>query len=268
MATPEMRALDGLPAITVDRVDRRRSLLQQLSNGAARFEASVETGQFSDFQQQAFDLLTSSRTRQAFDLSQEPPEVHERYGWNLFGECMLTARRLIEAGTRFVGVTTESQFNGGIGAGQWDTHSNNFQLLRNFNLPVLDRNYSALVEDLAERGLLDSTLVVLMGEMGRTPKVNGSAGRDHWPRCGFIVLTGAGVKRGVVFGKSDKQGAWPLDHPVSSADHVATIYQLVGLDPHMIVHDRNGRPISIALDGDPVWDVIGMNGLPPADLED
>ncbi len=150
-------------------------------------------------------MLTSRKTRDAFDLSKEPDASRRRYGRNLFGSSLLTARRLVEAGVRFVGVTTESQLNGKVGAGQWDTHSNNFRLLKNFNLPVLDRYYSALIADLEERGLLDSTLVVLMGEMGRTPKVNKNAGgRDHWTQCGFILLTGGGVKRGNVVGKSDR----------------------------------------------------------------
>ena len=204
----------------------------------------------------ALNILTSSKTRDAFDLSQEPPQVRERYGRNLFGSCVLAARRLVEAGVKFVGVTTESQCNGGIGGGQWDTHSHNFRLLRNFNLPTLDRNYSALIHDLYDRGLLDSTLVVLMGEMGRTPKVNQGAGRDHWTQCGFILLSGGGVKRGMVYGASDSQAAWPIEHPVSSADHVATIYQLLGLDPHMTIPDHSRRPVPIAWEGKPIWDVI------------
>ena len=170
---------------------------------------------------------------------------------------MLTARRLVEAGTRFVGVTTESQLNGKVGAGQWDTHSNNFKLLKNFNLPTLDQNYSALIDDLDERGLLESTLVIVMGEMGRTPKVKPqNGGRDHWTQCGFILMTGGGTCRGTVHGTSDKQAAWPIDFPVSSADHVATIYELVGLDPHMTVRDATGQIVPIALEGQPVHEVI------------
>jgi uncharacterized protein (DUF1501 family) len=144
-----------------------------------------------------------------------------------------------------------------VGAGWWDTHSYNFELLRNFNLPVLDQMYSALVDDLRGRGLLDSTLVVVMGEMGRTPKVNGNAGgRDHWPQCGFILLTGGGVKRGLVHGKSDRQAAYPVEDPVSSADHVATIYQLVGIDPHSMVNDLAGRPRPVVPGGRVIEEVI------------
>ncbi len=256
-AVPELPSLNELPDITLNRLDRRRGLLQQLDRRISQLESSPATDNLSYCQEQALALLTSGRTRDAFDLSDEPAEVRQRYGRNLFGSCMLTARKLVEAGVKFVGVTTESQLNGKIGAGQWDTHSNNFKLLKNFNLPVLDRNYSALIEDLDSRGLLDSTLVVVMGEMGRTPKVKkNGGGRDHWTQCGFILLTGGGVKRGMVYGKSDKQAGWPVDFPVSSADHVATIYQLLGIDPRSTVQDRDGRPINVSLDGEPVWDVI------------
>ena len=210
----------------------------------------------SYFQQKALEVLTSSKTRDAFDLTKEPDSVRSRYGEDLFGSCVLPARKLIEAGVRFVGLTTESHLNGKIGAGQWDTHGHNFQLLKNFNLPMLDQYYSALIEDLDQRGLLDSTLVILMGEMGRTPKINKNAGRDHWPQCGFILLTGGGIKQGTIYGRSDKHAAWPVDRPVSSADHVATIYQLLGIAPTQMISDQSGRPIPVALGGEPIWDVI------------
>jgi len=256
IASPTLSGLETLPDINLQRMTHRRSLLEKFDGSVSQFNSSASVSNLSHYKQEAFQLLSSNKTRTAFDLSQEPPQVRDRYGRNLFGSCMLAARRLVEAGTRFIGVTTESQFNGGIGAGQWDTHSNNFKLLKNFNLPTLDQNYSALIRDLDERGLLDSTLVILMGEMGRTPKVKPDGGRDHWTQCGFIVLTGGGVKRGMVHGQSDRQGAWPMDSPVSSADYVATIYQLLGLDPKMIIHDRSNNPVHIALDGEPIRDVI------------
>lgn len=257
IADPQLPAIQALPDLSARRFDRRRTLLEQLDRVQARLDPSRATETLGYFQRKALSLLASSKTRDAFDLAQEPDSVRQRYGRNLFGSCMLTARRLVESGVKFVGVTTESQIGGGVGAGQWDTHGNNFRLLKNFNLPVLDQNYTALIEDLDERGLLESTLVVLMGEMGRTPRVNKRAGgRDHWTQCGFIVLTGGGVKQGIVYGKSDKHGAWPTEHPVSSADHVATIYELLGIDPHAKIRDRSGRAIPIALDGDPIRDVI------------
>jgi hypothetical protein len=249
--------LDEMPPIELDRLNRRRSLVQQFDDQTSLFAQDRAAANLSENRRQAFELLSTNRTRDAFDLSLENTDSRERYGCDLFGSSMLTARRLVEAGVRFVGVTTESQLDGNVGAGQWDTHSNNFNLLRNFNLPNLDRNYSALIEDLHDRGLLESTLVVLMGEMGRTPKVNkNSGGRDHWTQCGFILLTGGGVKRGFTYGKSDRQGAWPADHPVSSADYVATVYQLLGLDPHMLIRDDVGTQVPIALHGHAIHDVI------------
>jgi hypothetical protein len=249
--------LDEMPPIELDRLNRRKSLVQQFDDQTSLFASSQAASNLTEYQRQAFELLSTNRTRDAFDLSLEASETRERYGRDLFGSSVLTARRLVEAGARFVGVTTESQLDGKVGAGQWDTHSNNFNLLRNFNLPTLDRNYSALIEDLHDRGLLESTLVILMGEMGRTPKVNKNAGgRDHWTQCGFILLTGGGVKRGFVYGKSDRQAAWPASNPVSSADYIATVYQLLGLDPHMLIRDDLGTQIPIALHGHAIHDVI------------
>jgi hypothetical protein len=257
IADPQLDALEGLPEITANRLDQRRTLLQQLDDRLTQLEQAGVGDGMSQYQRLAFQMLTSTKTRNAFDLSKEPPQVRARYGRSLFGSCLLTARKLVEAGVKFVGVTTESQYAGGVGAGWWDTHSYNFDLLRNFNLPVLDQMYTALVDDLHERGLLDSTLVVVMGEMGRTPRVNKSAGgRDHWPQCGFILLTGGGVKRGLVYGKSDKHAEYPVEKPVSSADHVATIYQLVGIDPDLVVHDLSGRPRPVVPGGRAIREVI------------
>ena len=257
IADPHLHALDALPDISAERLDRRRTLLEQIDSRVSQLEQSRVVDGMSLYQRKAFQLLTSSKTRGAFDLSKESPHVRARYGRTLFGSCMLTARKLVEAGVKFVGVTTESQFAGGVGAGWWDTHSHNFDLLKNFNLPVLDQIYTALVDDLQERGLLDSTLVVVMGEMGRTPRVNKNAGgRDHWPQCGFILLTGGGVKRGLVYGKSDNQAAYPVENPVSSADHVATIYHLVGIDPHVMVTDLSGRPRPIVPNGRAIREVM------------
>lgn len=257
VADPVLPAVDGLPEIPINRLDRRRSLLSQLDEAGRLAGKSEVANTLNQYQQTAMNLLASNKTRDAFDLSQEPDSVRHRYGRNLFGSCMLTARRLIESGVRFVGVTTESELNGKVGAGQWDTHSNNFKLLKNFNLPTLDQNYSALLDDLEERGLLESTLVILMGEMGRTPKVKPqNGGRDHWTQCGFIVLSGGGTKRGCVHGTSDKHAAWPIDFPVSSADHVATVYELLGIDPRMRLRDATGQSVTASLEGRPVHEVI------------
>jgi hypothetical protein len=255
-AEPRLTSLKELPDIDVRRLSSRRSLLAKFDSSVKHFSDLEDVKTINYYRQRAFDLITSKKTRKAFDLAAEKPRTRDQYGRNLFGNCMLTARRLVEAGVKFVGVTTESEYQQGIGAGQWDTHGNNFDLLRNFNLPTLDQNYSALVTDLEERGMLDSTLVIVMGEMGRTPWVKDNGGRDHWTQCGFILMTGGGVKKGFVHGKSDNHAAWPIDSPVSSADYVATVYQLLGLDPHMIIRDEFNNQIPIALEGKPVHEVI------------
>ena len=167
---------------------------------------------------------------------------------------MLVARRLLEHRVPFISVHQDIYKHYGHA---YDMHANNFGMLKDHNLPILDRVIPALLEDLEVRGLLDSTLVIVMGEMGRTPRINGNAGRDHWPQCGFSFMIGGGVKQGHVHGKTDKQAAYPVTHPVKVADFVATIYQLMGIDPHMTVDDRQGRPIPIAHGGEPVFDVIG-----------
>ena len=171
------------------------------------------------FQQRAFSMLSSSKTRDAFDLSPEPAELRDRYGRNMFGSSMLAARRLVEAGVPFVSVHAENFLPNG--SFTYDMHENNFAMLKDNNLPVLDMCYSALIGDLEERGLFDSTLVVVMGEMGRSPKVNAKAGREHWPQCGFSLLTGGGVKRGTVFGKPTNM---PATQPVTRF-HQATWWQ-------------------------------------------
>lgn len=255
-AVPQLPALDVQPGLGPARLGRRRDLLAAVDSIRRRTGDTSATATLGIFQQKALELLTSTRTRDAFDIAREPESTRTRYGEHLFGSCLLAARRLVESGTRFVGLTFESQLNGKQGAGQWDTHGNNFRLLKNFLLPTLDQCYSALVEDLSSRGMLDDTLVVLMGEMGRTPKVNRNAGRDHWTQCGFIVYTGAGIRRGSIFGRSDRQAGWPVDYPVSSADHVATMYKLVGVDPQMAIFDRTGREHRAALDGEPIDGVI------------
>ncbi len=239
------------PELTVDALDRRRSLLEQLDGQAARLETVRDFQLMSQRQRQAFDLLLSPTARRAFDLSQELPAVRDRYGRNLFGSSVLLARRLAEAGVTFVTVHTESKGNG-----HWDTHANNFNMLQHFLLPYLDRAVSALLEDLDVRGLWDATLLMVTGDMGRTPRVNKNAGRDHWPKCGFCLLAGGGVKSGMVHGSSDKQGAYPQDHPVSPGDLVATIYQLLGVDPELTVPDLTGRPIAITHGGQPIWEIL------------
>ena len=245
--------------VTPERLASRESLLGTLDRTRQGFDDAIAVTRWSTQRERAASLLMASSTTRAFDVSRESAATRERYGQTVNGTSLLAARRLVEEGVPFVTVfwyEDEKLRNKCKSAGGWDTHGNNFELLKNFNLPTLDQNYSALITDLEQRGLLESTLVIVMGEMGRTPKVKPNGGRDHWTQCGFILLTGGGVKRGMVYGESDKQGGWPIDGPVSSADYVATIYQLLGLDPKMIIRDRSDNPVHIALEGEPVWDVI------------
>jgi hypothetical protein len=233
--------------LTIDALDRRRSLVEQLDAKTAAFDA----GPHSARRDAAFDLLLSPKAKSAFDLDREPLKLRERYGRDLFGSSVLLARRLVEAGVTFVTVHTEARPNG-----HWDTHENNFNMLRHILLPFLDRSLAALIDDLSDRGLIDSTLVVVTGDMGRTPKINGKAGRDHWPQCGFCLFAGGGTKRGVVHGATDKIAAYPTDHPVSAGDLVATVYQLMGVDPEGMVPDHTTRPQHISHGGKPVWGVL------------
>jgi hypothetical protein len=250
---PQLPGLQALPDVNVVRLDNRRSLLTQIDGHFRAAESSRAIERMGRFQQRAFALISSSRTREAFDLSREPPQVRDRYGRTLSGSSLLAARRLVEAGVPFISVHAEIFGNTGH---SYDMHENNFGMLKDHNLPILDRAYPALLEDLEVRGLLDSTLVVVMGEMGRSPRVNGAAGRDHWPQCGFSLLTGGGVKPGTVWGASDRIAGYPKDHPVSPADLVATIYHLLGIDPHLMLPDPTGRPLPIAHGGEPVRGVI------------
>ncbi len=251
VGVPLLPSTANLPDVTADRLDRRRSLLEQIDQSVATIEASRAMQGMSHFQQQVFSLLISPKTRAAFDIADEPDRVVERYGRNLWGSSLIIARRLVEAGSTFVSINWEEAESGN----HWDMHENNFGMCRVL-LPTLDQVVAALILDLEQRGLLQSTLVVVMGEMGRSPRVNGKAGRDHWPQCGFALLAGGGVKRGVVVGKTDEQAAYPTDRPVSAGDMVATIYQLLGINPALTVEDLSGRPIGISHGGEPVWEAI------------
>jgi hypothetical protein len=250
---PSVQSLDAQPDMSILRLDQRRTLVQQFDGLFSVAESSRSMEQMDKFQQRAFGLLTSNRTRAAFDLSREPDRVRERYGRNLSGSSLLCARRLVEGGVPFVSVHAEIF---GATGHSYDMHENNFGMLKDHNLPILDRAIPALLQDLDERGLLSSTLVVVMGEMGRSPRVNGKAGRDHWPQCGFSLLFGGGVREGTVYGTTDKHAGYPADNPVSPGDVVATIYTLLGIDPHLMLPDRTGRPIAVAHGGEAIRGVI------------
>lgn len=253
---PSTSLEDGM---TIDRLNTRRSLLSQIDTERRRMDQSVSvtSSSYQRNQRQAFDILTSSAMRQAFDLSQEDPQMVDRYGQTLFGNSTLIARRLIEAGVRFVNVTWDL-FWGPVNVDYdaWDTHNNNFNILKKNKLPGFDQTMHALMTDLQERGLLDETLIVVTSEMGRTPRINANSGRDHWTNCYGSLLAGAGVRGGTVYGASDTQAAYVADNPVRPADLLATIYRTLGIDPATRVPDQTGRPIEIAQGGHEIVEVM------------
>jgi hypothetical protein len=243
--------------MTLDRLDRRRDLLQQIDAECRRLEAQPAVAGYHRTQKRAFDLLTTSKVRSAFDLKNEDPRLLERYGRTLFGHSAVIGRRLVEAGVRFVNVTWDLFWDRiQIDYDAWDTHTRNFPILRENKLPGLDQTYTALLEDLSSRGLLEETLVVTMSEMGRTPRVNPNGGRDHWTFCYSVMFAGAGIRGGAVCGASDAQAAFVKDRPVSPADVCATIYQCLGIDPDMTVPDRSGRPVAINQGGEPIREIL------------
>jgi hypothetical protein len=250
MGDPVLPSLEA--SVTLDALDRRRTLLDQVNQQASRFDSSRSVEMMGVRQRQAFDLLMNATTRSAFDLAQEPASIRDRYGRDLFGSSTLLARRLVEAGVTFITIHTESRGNG-----HWDTHDNNFNMLRGWLLPYLDRILPALFEDLHQRGLWDQTLVMVNGDMGRTPRINARAGRDHWPQCGFCLFAGGGVRQGHVHGRSDRIGGYPVEFPVTPGDLCATVYHLLGLDPHMMVPDQTGRPLHVAHGGEPIRAILG-----------
>ncbi len=253
MGAPFLPALDQLDGVTGSRWEGRRSLLRQFDDVFRAANESSAPERLDKYQRRAFSMLTTSKIRDAFDLSQETDRQRDGYGRNLYGSSLLVARRLVEAGVPFISVHQEIFKHYGH---SYDMHENNFNMLRNVNFPVLDRAIPALIADLEARGLLDSTLVIVMGEMGRSPRVNAKAGRDHWPQCGFSLLFGGGVKQGTVYGATDKIAAYPISGKVHPADLVATVYHLLGIDPHFLVHDRLGRPHPIARGGEPIEGIL------------
>jgi hypothetical protein len=245
--------------MTIDRLDTRRTLLEQIDDRRREAEAHVATaGDFDRVRQRAFSLLTGSKLRSAFDVDAEDPRLRERYGRHVFGASTLIARRLIEAGVRFVDVYWDG-YSSRVSTNldpYWDTHSNNFVQLRQVNLPNLDQTFDALLTDLEQRGLLDETLVVMMSDFGRTPRVNSAAGRDHWTMCYTVVFAGAGIRGGTICGASDAHAAYVRDRPVRPADICATIYQCLGIDLATTVPDRAGRPVPITYGGEPIREIL------------
>jgi uncharacterized protein (DUF1501 family) len=237
-------------ALTIDRMSRRSSLLDQFDASVKQLPArSVQT--YDRFQQRALSLVSSQRTREALDLSREPDKLRDTYGRHLFGQSTLMARRLIEAGSRFVTVHYDC-----VDGYSWDSHRNSDDVKKNL-LPTMDSALSTLLTDLDDRGLLDETLVVCMGEMGRTPKANASWGRNHWSTLFPAVLAGAGIQRGGLFGETDRDAAYAVTPPVSPEDLAATIYHALGIDPELRVPDPQGRPTHVVDGGTPLTELFG-----------
>jgi uncharacterized protein (DUF1501 family) len=244
-----------LPAgVTAARLADRRALLRLVDRQAQVLERSVEARALSIYQERAARLLTSPAVKKAFDLRREPAALRERYGNNMLGQSCLLARRLVEAGVKLV--TVCSGCNGKTPQDAWDTHVDNFRQLKDRLLPPLDRSISALIDDLGQRGLASRTLLVVMGEFGRTPLINKAAGRDHWHHCYSVLLAGGGVRPGVVLGQSDRHGAYPLRGRVCTpADLCATVYHCLGINPKAVMTDPTGRPLPLT-PGEPVREVF------------
>lgn len=244
---PDLLPPENIPAA---RLERRRKLRAAVEESMTQFESSESAKIMSEHFDTAYRLMTSPQARDAFDLSKEPKQVRERYGMNRFGQCLLLARRLIEAKVRFVTVNTFLTVFDEI---TWDIHGSkpftSIEGMKNIVAPMYDQAYSALVTDLDQRGLLDDTMVVNMAEFGRTPKVNPAGGRDHWPQCYTVYFAGGGVKGGQVVGASDPIGAVPEDRPTEPPEIVATIFHAMGIDLKEHIPGPGGRPFPIVDSG-------------------
>ena len=236
--------------LTSVRLSARHDLLQQFESARRRLDDSAATRNLDAFYQKAFGLLSSDDTRRAFELARETAALRARYGKTEFGQRCLLARRLVEAGIPMVNVSYCH-----TPAGSWDTHSNHFKQMKQSLAPTFDAAFSTLVEDLDQRGQLAETLVVVNAEFGRTPKINSASGRDHWPWVYSLVLAGAGIRPGTVYGASDNSAAYPASNPHDPADFVATIYHLLGIPPSSQVHDAAGRPHNVII-GQPIEGVL------------
>jgi hypothetical protein len=232
--------------LTAPRLGARLSLLEQVNRGLDRVDRSEAMARFDQRSQQAFDLLRAGKARQAFALDREPAVLRDRYGRNRWGQSVLLARRLIEAGVSLVQVNWMRMPGDTDDSPAWDTHNKNAERLKNHLMPKMDLAYSALLEDLEGRGLLEETLVVWMGEFGRSPKINRGGGRDHWGHVFSVALAGGGVRGGQVIGSSDKIGALPRDGRVQPQDLTATIFHCLGFSPHTEMRDTLGRPFVLS----------------------
>ncbi len=245
----KVRNLTLAEGMSAARFSRRLGLLGNLA-GSTRKVASPQAAKFDMFNKKAACIVRSGEAAEAFDLTKEPAKVRERYGRHPWGQSHLLARRLIERGSRFVTTNNGPSIT-------WDTHKDNFNRLKNTLVPPMEQAYAALLDDLQERGLLDGTLVIWMGDFGRTPKINKDTGRDHWPGCYSVVLAGGGIRGGQVVGKSDATGAYPAERPVTPADIHATVFAALGYNSQNIFYRYvDDRPVPLST-GKPILELIG-----------
>jgi len=236
--------------VDVGRIADREAIQAELARLSDLADRSADVRGMRDYQARALDILTSTKTQRAFAIKDEKPELRDRYGRHTYGQSVLLARRLVEAGVRFVTVYYSRGIRG------WDMHDTLFPTMKNTLLPHTDGTLSALLDDLKDRGLLDETLVYWTGDFGRTPKVNAKAGRDHWPQCQSIVMAGGGIRGGITYGASDPTGAFPKDDPLRPDDITATVFHALGLDPATEIRDQLGRPVPISA-GNPIKALFG-----------
>ena len=246
-----VRDLSPPDSLTLDRLRRRRAMVETLDGFARDLSETPLTTSRDQFADQAYDLLTSSEAQTAFKIGDESAATRDRYGRNPVGQACLLARRLVERGVAFVTINDR-----GAGPLGWDTHQQNFAAIKGTLAPPIDQGLSSLIVDLAERGLLDSTLVVMMGEFGRTPKINQNAGRDHHGRANSLLMAGAGTPGGLVLGRTDPRGDSPADRPITPADLAATIYTALGIDPTSQFETPDGQPIRLVDKGTAIREVL------------
>lgn len=258
---PNFRVPDMLPPdyLSALRVDRRRNWREAVDKAVNRFETSQDARLMDNTFHQAYTLMSSQKAREAFELHREPEAVREKYGLNRFGQSCLLARRMVEAGVRFV---TVNMFETVFDEITWDIHGSKpfspISCYKDLVGPMFDNAYASLLEELSERGLLANTMVVACGEFGRTPKINPAGGRDHWPQCWSILMGGGPLKNGTIVGASDEIGAYPKDRPTTPAEVAATIYKGLGIDLHLELPGAQGRPIPIVERGvEPIQQLLG-----------
>ncbi len=231
--------------VTLDRLFERRRLLSQIDPVLPGELPSLNGQGFARQQDQAFDLLSSPQARAACRLDEESDAIRDRYGRHQFGQSVLLARRLVESGVSFVHVNWYRDENEPSDAPVWDSHANEAQRLREVLLPPFDQAFSALLTDLVDRNMLDDTLIMVLSEFGRTPKINHRGGRDHWGHVFSVALAGGGIRGGQAYGASDAQGGYPQSGIVRPPDLAATMFHCLGIDPHVEIHDPLGRPLPI-----------------------